>query len=170
MKPNAASVGLQRKLMGPFPAETGCVVFGVSPIHGIGGFARIDLSLGTRVIEYVGERIDCQESARRCESNNRSIFALDEECHLDGSVEWNPARFLNHSCAPNTEARCREGRIWIEAIRDIRAGEEITFNYGYDLEDYGEHPCHCGTERCVGYIVAEELFEYVRQSQRIATT
>ena len=72
--------------------------------------------------------------------------------------------------SPNTEARCREGRIWIEAIRDIRAGEEITFNYGYDLEDYREHPCHCGAERCVGYMVAEELFEYVRQSQRIATT
>ena len=43
-------------------------------------------------------------------------------------------------------------------MRDIRAGEEITFNYNYDLQDYREHPCRCGAANCAGYIVAEEFF------------
>ena len=59
-----------------------------------------------------------------------------------------------------------DGRIWIVAGRDIRAGEEITFNYGYDIESYREHPCHCGAPQCVGYIVAEEFFEDVRARRR----
>jgi hypothetical protein len=80
-------------------------------------------------------------------------------------VDWNPARFLNHSCAPNCEAQFADGRIWLVAIRDIRAGEELTFNYGYDLTDYREHPCRCGAVSCVGYIVAEEFFEHVRRQE-----
>jgi uncharacterized protein len=145
------------------------VVFGTSPIHGLGGFARRDIAAGTRILEYAGERITWRESVRRCESNNEYIFALDEEYHLDGSVDWNPARLLNHSCAPNCEAQLVDGRVWIEATRDIRAGEEVTFNYGYDLEDYREHPCRCGGARCAGYMVAEAFFEYVAQRQGIAT-
>jgi SET domain-containing protein len=47
------------------------------------------------------------------------------------------------------------------ALRDIAIGEEVTFNYGYDLEDYKEHPCGCGTRKCVGFIVAEEYFEHL---------
>jgi len=86
---------------------------------------------------------------------------------LDGNVEWNPARFLNHGCAPNSEAICEDGRVWIVALRDIRASEEITFNYGYDLDDYTEHPCRCGAPECVGYIVAEDFFAQVRNGRRI---
>ncbi len=82
---------------------------------------------------------------------------------MDGNVDWNPARFLNHSCEPNCEARFIDGRIWLVAIRDVRAREELTFNYGYDLEDYREHPCRCGAASCAGYIVAEEFFEHVRR-------
>ena len=139
------------------------IVFHSSPIHGTGGFARVDIPAGTRVIEYVGEIISKQESLERCERSNEYIFAIDEEHDLDGNVEWNPARFLNHSCEPNCEAQFLEGRIWIVAIRDIRVGEELTFNYSYDLEDYREHPCGCGAKTCVGYIVAEEFFEDVRR-------
>ena len=139
------------------------IVFHSSPIHGTGGFARVDIPAGTRVIEYVGEIISKQESLERCERSNEYIFAIDEERDLDGNVEWNPARFLNHSCEPNCEARLIDGRIWLVAIRDLRAGEELTFNYSYDLTDYREHPCHCGANKCVGYIVAEELFEHVRR-------
>lgn len=136
-----------------------------SPIHGRGGFARCDIPAGTRVLEYVGERITKAESLRRCEANNPYIFHLDDEYDLDGLVPWNPARFLNHSCAPNCEAVLEGGRIWIVALRDIRAGEELTFNYGYDLVDYQDYPCHCGAPNCVGYMVAEEFHPLLRARQ-----
>lgn len=137
--------------------------FRPSPIHGNGGFACCDIAVGTRIVEYAGERITKHESLRRCELGNAFLFALDDEYDLDGNVEWNPARFLNHSCAPNSEAqRDEHGRIWIVALRAIGAGEEVTFNYGYDLEDYREHPCQCGAPACAGFIVDEALREWVR--------
>ena len=149
--------GNQRKI-----AETACVWFGDSAIHGSGGFSKQYLSAGTPIIEYLGERITKEESVKRCEENNEYIFALDDRQDLDGNVEWNPARFINHSCSPNCEAELRDGRIWIVATRDIHAGEELTFNYGFSLEDYRQYPCLCGSLDCVGYIVAEEFFEHVR--------
>src|SRR5262245_8346460 len=132
--------------------ETELVLYRSSGIHGMGGFARKDISKETNIVEYVGERISKAESLRRCELNNEYIFDLDEEHDLDGNVEWNPARFVNHSCSPNCEAQWDEEHIWIVALRDIRAGEELTFNYGYDLIDFREHPCRCGAPNCVGYI------------------
>ena len=149
-------------------ADTALVCFRPSAIHGIGGFAKADITSGTRVIEYVGEKITKAESLRRCESANEYIFSLDDESDLDGNVPWNPARFLNHSCDPNCEAVPEGGRIWIVARHDIRAGEEITFNYGYDLEDYREHPCCCGAADCAGYIVAEEFFGHVTRQHEFA--
>ena len=93
-----------------------------SPIHGLGGFAKTAICRGTRILEYVGERISKSESLRRCEQNNEFIFSLNDEQDLDGNVAWNPARFLNHSCAPNCEAEMEDDRIWIVARRDIQAG------------------------------------------------
>src|SRR6266571_6539666 len=84
--------------------ETGLIVFRSSLIHGRGGFAKQKIRQGSQVIEYVGERIDKAESLRRCEQNNEFIFSLNESQDLDGNVPWNPARFINHSCAPNCEA------------------------------------------------------------------
>jgi SET domain-containing protein len=136
---------------------------GPSPIHGEGVFTRTALAQGARVIEYVGEKITKEESARRCERQNWCIFALDGEFDLDGDFDWNPARRVNHSCAPNCDAEWVAGRIWIVARRDIEAGEEITFNYGYDLEACEEHPCHCGAAECFGFIVAEEFFGQLRR-------
>ena len=150
------------RLAGSQSAGTELLVLKESAIHGVGAFARSEIPQGTRVIEYVGERVTKSESRRRCEQDNEYIFALDEEHDLDGNVAWNPARFLNHSCAPNCEAECADGRIWIVASRNISAGEELTFNYGYDLVDYKDYPCRCGSPDCVGYIVAEEFFEHVR--------
>lgn len=144
------------------PPDAEWLTFGSSGIHGVGAFARRDIPRETRVIEYIGEKIDKQESLRRCESNNEFIFALDQEQDIDGNIEQNPARCINHSCAPNCEAQIDEGRIWIIAIRDIPAGEEVTFNYGFDLVDYKEYPCHCRALACVGYMVAEEFFNHVR--------
>jgi hypothetical protein len=137
------------------------VKFKSSPIHGNGGFAKTPIRNGTHIIEYLGERISKSESLRRCEQNNEFIFALSDEQDLDGNVAWNPARFINHSCAPNCEAEKDDDHIWIIATRDIGAGEEITFNYGYDLVDYKDHPCQCGSPQCVGYMVAQEYFEHV---------
>jgi SET domain-containing protein len=77
-------------------------------------------------------------------------------------VDWNPARWLNHSCAPNCEADLDAGRIWIVALRDLTPGEELTFKYGYDLTDYRDFPCRCGAPACVGFIVVEEYFPLVR--------
>ncbi|MBI3877679.1 MAG: SET domain-containing protein-lysine N-methyltransferase [Verrucomicrobia bacterium] len=139
-----------------------------SPIHGTGVFASEAFSKGARVLEYTGERISQAESLRRCEAQNDYIFALDDEWNLDGNVPWNPARFINHSCAPNCDAERVEGRIWIVARRNIAAGEELTFNYSYDLTDYREHPCRCGAEEFVGFIVAEEYFPTVRRKRVLA--
>lgn len=147
------------------PGQTDLLAFGPSAIHGLGGFAKTPIGRGTRLAEYVGERISKSESLRRCQESNEYIFTLNEEQDLDGNVAWNPARLINHSCAPNCEAELHDDRIWIVAARDIAAGEEITFNYGYDLADYEDYPCRCGSPNCVGYIVAEEFFEHVRRRQ-----
>ena len=141
--------------------ETDLLIFKSSSIHGLGGFAKAAICKGTRIVEYVGEQISKSESVRRCEQNNEYIFTLNDKQDLDGDVAWNPARFLNHSCAPNCEAELEDDHIWIIATCDIRAGEEITFNYGYDLVDYQGYPCRCGSPGCVGYMVAEEFFEHV---------
>ena len=138
-----------------------------SGIHGTGCYARRNIGSGTRIIEYVGEKITKAESLRRCEQNNQYIFGLDDEFDLDGNVPWNPARFINHSCAPNCEAELDAGRVWIVALRDIKAGEELTYNYSYDLVDYRQHPCRCGAPGCVGFIVAEEFFEHVRNQNAL---
>ena len=159
MSESERRTGTRREL----PAEGEWIGFGPSAIHGRGGFALKNVPAGTRLIEYVGERISKAESRRRCELNNEYIFSLDDDWDLDGRVDWNPARFLNHSCRPNCEAQWLEGGIWIVAVREIRAGDEITFNYGYDLEDCRDHRCHCGASECVGYIVAEEFFDHLRR-------
>jgi SET domain-containing protein len=129
-----------------------------SVIHGQGGFATGPIAKEALIIEYVGRKIDKVESLKECENENPFIFTLDDQFDLDGNVDWNPARLLNHSCEPNAEAQEIDGHIWIVASRDIVANEEITFNYNYDLEDYTDHVCLCGAKTCVGYMVAEELF------------
>lgn len=133
-----------------------------SPIQGRGAFAVKFIAKGETIAEYTGERIGKEESGRRCEAGNPYIFQIDDTTDLDGNVPDNAARFINHSCAPNCEALDYDGRIWIEAIRDIRPGEELTFNYGYGLADYQDHPCGCGQPNCLGYIVAVEHQDHVR--------
>ncbi len=136
-----------------------------SSIHSRGVFAARDIPKGTEFLEYHGEKISKKESLRR--SNERLarskqtgeaavyIFDLNEDWDLDGSsIEPNDARFINHSCNPNCEAyQDEEDRIFITAERDIKKGEELTYNYGFDLEHWDEHPCRCGSENCVGFIV-----------------
>lgn len=134
-----------------------------SGIEGSGAFATRPLGHEETVAEYVGERLPKAESSRRQQAGNPFIFTVDEEIDIDGDVPWNPARFINHSCMPNCEAVLDEGRIWIVTCREIAAGEELTFNYGYDLSEYHDYPCRCGSPECVGYIVAAEFFPEVRR-------
>lgn len=136
-----------------------------SPIHGRGVIATQDIPSGTRIIEYEGERITKVESERRDEARAARaarggdgcvyIFEINQRYDLDGQASWNTARLINHSCEPNCESEKVRGHIWITARRDIRKGEELTFDYGFDVENWQEHPCRCGSEKCVGYIVAK---------------
>lgn len=156
----------RKKSAGSSRAETHELIeFRDSGIHGMGGFARRKIRKGTPLIEYVGEKISKAEAAKRIAAENPFIFSLDDDFDVDGDVAWNPARFLNHSCEPNAESEIYGDQIWILAIRDIQPGEEITFNYCYDLESYEENPCRCGSPKCVGYMVAEEFFpKFARQT------
>jgi hypothetical protein len=139
-----------------------------SSIHSRGVFARCDIPKDTQVLEYTGEKISKAESERRAQARLIRarktgvaavyIFNLNKKQDLDGSSAKNTARLLNHSCAPNCEAIQSRGRIWLTALRDIQQGEELTFNYGFDLENWEDHPCLCGTSRCVGYIADETLW------------
>ena len=89
---------------------------------------------------------------------------MEDGLSFDGNVDWNTARLVNHSCEPNCEAQINEDvGIWLVALREIEDGEELTFNYGFDLEDYRKHPCHCGSRKCVGYIVGEDYWPKLRR-------
>ncbi|NJK90706.1 MAG: SET domain-containing protein [Blastochloris sp.] len=126
-----------------------------SHIHGSGIFATADIPRHTRILEYVGERITKAEAQRRAEAQilkaqkGRSgavyIFEATLRHDIDGNVPWNPARLINHSCDPNCQAENIRGRIWIRSRRRILVGEELSYDYGYDLDHYQEHPCRCGS-------------------------
>ncbi|MBV6498199.1 MAG: hypothetical protein CJBNEKGG_00415 [Prosthecobacter sp.] len=134
-----------------------------SSIHSRGLFARTDIPEDAPIIEYVGERITKAESQRRgkaLEEKARKtggaavyIFTLNSRYDIDGGFPGNPARLINHSCEPNCEAYIIKGRIWIYSLKAIQKGEELTYNYGFDLETWEEHPCRCGKPSCVGYIL-----------------
>ena len=135
-----------------------------SPIHGLGAFALQDIPKGTRIIEYVGEKISNAEAARRYDdekmkSHHTFLFILNSRQCLDAAYEGNESRFINHSCDPNAEAFIPRGRIWIEAIKNIPRGAEIAYDYAfeddpkYTLEDYRRYACHCGAKNCRGTIV-----------------
>lgn len=137
-----------------------------SPIHGRGLYATADIEEGTDIIQYVGEKISKEESTRRAlewEEEARKtgdglvyIFELDDEWDLDGREGDNPARYMNHSCDGNCEAINYDGEIWITARKNITKGDELVYDYGYDMEHFLDHPCHCGTDNCIGYIVRED--------------
>ncbi len=144
-----------------------------SEIHGRGVYAVRSIPKEEYFIEYVGNRIDKDESERRAwaqyEEHEKTgaaavyIFNLTKRWDLDGNVEWNPARLINHSCEPNSEAVQDGKRIFLQALRDIDVGEEITFDYGFELDCFEDHPCRCGTESCVGYIVGREYHDELAQ-------
>ena len=138
-----------------------------SKIHNIGIFAKKDIAKGTKILEYVGNKLTKKQSDKRYEEamedhkNGKEkglvyIFELNKKHDLDGNVSWNTAKYINHSCDPNCETDIIKSHIWILALRDIKKGEELGYNYGYDLDDFEDHPCKCGSKNCVGYIVDED--------------
>jgi SET domain-containing protein len=169
---NNENKGRPRRTVSPY------LVIRRSRIHGTGAFARTDIPEGTRVIEYVGDRVTKAESDRRYQiawerSQNGNgdegivyIFTLNKRHDIDGEVWWNTAKYINHSCDPNCETDIIRGHVWIIATRDIKKGEEISYNYGYDLDAWEDHPCHCGSEKCVGFIVDEEHWRNLRRRKR----
>jgi len=139
-----------------------------SKVHGNGVFARDDIPAGSQILEYLGEKITKKESDRRgwkqFEKAKKTgdaavyLFILNKRYDIDGNVSWNDARLINHACEPNCEAHVIRGKIWIVALREIAKGEELGFNYGFDLESYEDHPCRCGTPSCRGFIVGEDYW------------
>ncbi|HEX4936136.1 MAG TPA: SET domain-containing protein-lysine N-methyltransferase, partial [Gemmatimonadaceae bacterium] len=111
-----------------------------SPIQGYGAFATRYIPPGVRLIEYAGERLTPAEADARYpevpgERHHTFLFAIDDEVVVDAAVNGNEARWINHSCDPNCDAVIDDGRIWIESIRDIVAGEELAYDYAYLLEE-----------------------------------
>src|SRR5512132_3924931 len=110
-----------------------------SPIHGLGAFARVDIPKRTRIIEYTGEKISNAEADRRYDDEKMSrhhtfLFILNKKQVIDANYGGNESMYINHSCDPNCETFIPRGRIWIESMRDIKAGEELTYDYMYDMD------------------------------------
>ncbi|PRE19155.1 SET domain-containing protein [Burkholderia multivorans] len=136
-----------------------------SGVHGKGVFAVAPIKAGERVVEYKGERISWKEALRRHphdpnEPNHTFYFALEEGGVIDGKVNGNSARWINHSCAPNCEAEEVGGRVYIHALRDIEPEEELFYDYGLVIDAKltkklkREYACHCGTDACRGTLLA----------------
>ena len=135
-----------------------------SKIHGRGVVARVDIPKGTRLIEYAGERIGNAEADRRYEDermrrHHTFLFILNSRTCVDAAVGGNIARYINHSCDPNCVAWIEGQHIWIDALRDIPAGEELGYEYEYDflpeytVEDLEFYGCDCGSHKCRGTMV-----------------
>lgn len=134
-----------------------------SAIHGKGVFAATDIPAATRLIEYKGVRIRDEDSEHLyTESNHTFLFMLENEEVIDGSRNGNTARWINHSCEPNCEASEEDGRVFIDALRDIPEGEEITIDYNLYLEARytaalkRQYACGCGTVQCRGTLLASK--------------
>ena len=132
-----------------------------SPIHGFGGFATQRIRKGTRIIEYIGERITTEEGDRRYAGNSSEhphvlLFKVDKHTVVDAGVGGNEARFINHSCEPNCKTVIEKRRVYVEAIKTIEKGQEFTYDYNL-TRDGTETPetekqfeCRCGAKTCRG--------------------
>jgi len=139
------------------------LVFKRSKIHNLGAYATRDIRKGTCIIEYIGRPLTKKKAQKELEDSNGYVFTINKHFDIDGSVEWNPARFINHSCDPNAESDVIDDRVWISAIKNIKKGEEVSYNYNYDLEDAFDNPCNCGTKSCVGYMVGDDYWPKLKK-------
>ena len=132
-----------------------------SRVHGHGAFATRKIRKGTRIIEYLGERISHREADRRyseklTDADHTFLFIVDRGVVIDAGVNGNDARFINHGCDPNCESAITGRRVFVEAIRTIQPGEELTYDYqiGRDRDDPDNideiFACRCGAASCRG--------------------
>jgi uncharacterized protein len=132
-----------------------------SALHGKGVFALRRIEEGTRVIEYLGERVSHREADRRYgdkdpQDNHTLLFIVDARTVIDAGVDGNEARFVNHACEPNCESVIEARRVFIDALRTIEPGEELT--YDYQIQREPDDPpdldaifaCRCGFGGCRG--------------------
>ena len=140
-----------------------------SKIHGTGVVALEDIKKGVKIIQYIGEKITKKEGDRRSAARIKKylnkknegsvyIFELNKRHDIDGSFAYNKARYINHSCSPNCEVDIVKNEIWINSIKKINKGEELSYDYGYpfDPEDFKDHICKCGSKNCIGYIISQD--------------
>ena len=140
-----------------------------SKVHGSGIFATRNIKKNIQIIEYIGDKINKSEGDRRSakriknylhseETGSVYIFELNSKYDIDGAVDYNKARFINHSCNPNCQVDIIRDKIWISSIKKIKQGEELSYDYGYafDKDDYKDHVCKCGSIKCIGYIISSD--------------
>lgn len=130
-----------------------------SGVHGRGVYAVAPFAAGERLVEYQGERISDDEAARRhpadpAQPTHTFYFSLAGGGVIDANHGGNSARWINHSCAPNCEANEVGGRVYIHALRDIEAGEELFYDYHLSIEARmtaklkRDYECRCGAADC----------------------
>jgi len=135
-----------------------------SGIHGRGVFARRLIREDETVCEYKGEIISEAEVARRYPEdmhglNHTFIFGIAHDHNIDGGAKGNIARWINHSCDPNCDTYEENKRMFIRAIRDIRPGEELSYDYCIEAGERitkavkARWPCWCGAKKCRGTVL-----------------
>jgi uncharacterized protein len=145
-----------------------------SKVHGNGCFARRDIPKGTRIIEYLGERISHKEADRRYEGadvsdNHTFLFIADRKTVIDATTGGNEARWINHHCDGNCESETEKGRVFVDAIKDMKKGEELGYDYqiGRDRNDPPNvdeiYACRCGSPKCRGSMLWPPLKEFRKQ-------
>ena len=140
-----------------------------SKVHGKGIVATENIKKNTKIIQYIGEKVTKREGDKRSELRLKTyldskktgsvyIFELNKKYDLDGSPLYNKARYINHSCEPNCEVDIKNDKIWISSIKNIKKGEELSYDYGFsfDKNDYRDHVCKCGSKYCIGYIISSD--------------
>ncbi len=136
-------------------------------IHGNGIFAARDIRKGERIMEYLGEHISEDEAMSRYDDDNQRrhhtfLFGLADGTYIDGGSFGNEARYINHSCEPNCEAFEEEGRIFIYAIKRVREGDELTYDYKLQRDGKPQkswkklYACGCGSKNCRGTMLYVE--------------
>ena len=130
-----------------------------SKIDKNGLYANRNIKQGTRIIEYKGKIISNRQSEEDSKFDNDKaiyLFKINKKYDLDGDFKFNTARLINHSCDPNCEVFGSGLKVWVYAMKNIKKGEELSYDYGFNYDkDYKNFPCKCGSKKCAGYIVRE---------------